>query len=292
MSERRSFLNAALALVGHGSSKNPESRRSVDRHSAELRRRAIFGEVLECFYREPTFAREIWSKTTADEIFVIPMFISEGYFTQEVVPRELGLRANGKCEYDYVCRRGGRTLCYGRPVGTHPSMTDVVLAVAERALRNSAGGRIPRPEETALVIAGHGTPKNDQSREAIDRQVERIRRCTQYAEVHSAFIEEDPRIGGCYEFVQAPNLVVVPFFASDGMHVQEDIPVLLGAPRAEVCQRLREQGPGWVNPTCRNGKRVWCAGSVGIEPQLADVILDRVLELATALKTACVRPTS
>jgi sirohydrochlorin cobaltochelatase len=273
------LLNATLVLIGHGSSKNAESRRSVEKHAAALRRRGLFGRVWECFYREKPFVREIWDRAPAGEVFAIPVFMSEGYFTQEVLPRELGLKKGNACSVR-MSQDGRRVLRYGRPVGTHPSMTGVVLARAEEVLKSFPAGAPPRMDETALVIAGHGTLKNDQSREVIDRQVEIIRGLGIYAEVHPAFMEEDPRIGGCYGFVLAPNLVMVPFFVGDGMHVLEDIPVLLGENKLEVRRRLECGEAVWHNPTSRHGKRVWYTGSVGLEPLLADVILERVQELA------------
>ncbi len=274
------FLNSSLVLLGHGSSKNSESRRSVERHAAELRRRVLFGQVRECFYREAPYVREIWDWTPAGEIFAIPVFMSEGYFTEVVIPRELGLPREDAALSVRVIRRGAQVLRYGRPVGTHPSMTGVVLARAEEVLKSFPGGLPPRLEETALVIAGHGTLKHDRSREVIDRQVSAIRRLGRYAEVYAAFMEDDPRIGDCYQFARAPNLVVVPYFVSDGMHVLEDIPVLLGESESEVRGRLERGGAVWNNPTSRHGKRVWYTGSVGLEPLMADVILERVQELA------------
>ncbi len=273
------FSNSTLILIGHGSTKNRDSRRAVERHGAELRRRGLFGHVLECYYKEPPFLRETWDRIPTDESFAIPVFMSEGYFTGEIIPRELGL-ARDPGGAAPVGRRGRRLLRYGRPVGTHPSMNGIVLALAEGVVRQYPGPPAPRLEETALVIAGHGTRKTERSREVIDRQVATIRQLSRYAEVHAAFMEEELRIGDCYTFVQAPNLVMVPFFVSDGMHVQEDIPVLLGESEADVRERVAQGRAVWVNPTLRRNKRVWYTGSVGMDPLLADVILERVLELA------------
>lgn len=93
-------------------------------------------------------------------------------------------------------------------------------------------------------------------------------------------MEEAPRIGECYALAQTRNLVVVPFFISDGLHVQEDIPVLLGEPKRVVEQRLAAGQSTWRNPTERHGKRVWYAKAVGTEPHIAEVILERVREMA------------
>lgn len=75
---------------------------------------------------------------------------------------------------------------------------------------------------------------------------------------------------------------VVPFFISDGLHVVEDIPVLLGEPERSVRQRLEAGQPTWRNPTEKDGKLVWYSPAVGTEPLMADVILERVREAAGA----------
>ena len=58
----------------------------------------------------------------------------------------------------------------------------------------------------------------------------------------------------------------------------EDIPVLLGEPERLVKERLAAGQPTWRNPTEKNGKLVWYSASVGMEPLLAEVILERVRE--------------
>ena len=130
------------------------------------------------------------------------------------------------------------------------------------------------------MIAGHGTEKNGDSRKPVDRQVALIRAMNLYAGVHAIFLEENPRIPECYRLAQTKNLVVVPFFISDGLHTREDIPVLLGETQAAVQQRLAAGQPVWRNPTEKNGKLVWYAPAIGSEPHLADVILESVREAA------------
>jgi sirohydrochlorin cobaltochelatase len=131
-----------------------------------------------------------------------------------------------------------------------------------------------------LFIAGHGTSNNENSRKAIEAQVELIRARQIYASVHAVFMEEQPRIEECYALAQTRNIVMVPFFISDGLHSYEDIPVMLGEPERIVQERYRNQQPTWRNPTEKQGKRVWYAPSIGSEPLLAEVILERVRESA------------
>ena len=269
---------AALVLVGHGSTLNAESSAPTYQHADELRRRALFAQVVECFWKlEPSICG-VLRGVFAPRVFIVPLFISEGYFTEEVIPRELGLRTNEQKEFPRVQTRGSQTLHYCGPVGTHDSMTGVLLARARGVVEQFPSSEPPAPGETALFIAGHGTGNNENSRNAIERQVELIRARNLFAEVHAAFMEEDPRIGDCYGMTRAKNIVMVPFFISDGLHSYEEIPVLLGESEQTVQTRLKHGQPTWKNPTETKGRRVWYTSSIGSEPRLADVILERVRE--------------
>jgi sirohydrochlorin cobaltochelatase len=159
-------------------------------------------------------------------------------------------------------------------------MTDVLLARARGVVWGHPGPEAIEPSETALFIAGHGTGNNENSRKAIESQVELIRARQAYAECHAVFMEEEPRIGDCYKMAGARNIVMVPFFISDGLHSYEDIPMMLGESEEAVRQRLAHGQPTWRNPTERQGKRLWYASSIGTEPLLAEVILERVREMA------------
>ena len=279
------FSDATLVLVGHGSTLNADSAAPTYQHADELRRRGLFASVIECFWKEqPTIAGALRGAYTP-RVFIVPLFISEGYFTEQVIPRELGLCRNGETGFPRVQQRGGQTLHYCGPVGTHASMTEVILARAREVVSQHppAEGITPGPGETALFIAGHGTGSNENSRKAIEQQVGLIAARGLYAETHAIFMEEEPRIGDCYALAQKDDLVVVPFFISDGLHSFEDIPVMLGEPGAEVQARFKSGRPTWPNPTSKHGKRVWYAPSIGNEPQLAEVILERVRDSAAAL---------
>jgi sirohydrochlorin cobaltochelatase len=273
------FSDCAVVLVGHGSTLNAESSAPTYQHADELRRRGVFGQVLEAFWKlEPSLA-SVLRAAFAPRVFVVPLFISEGYFTEEVIPRELGFPFKDG-HYARVQRRGTQAIYYCGPVGTHDSMTKVLLQRASDVVANHPFPHAPAPAESALFVAGHGTTNNENSRKAIERQAELIRGLNIYAGVYPVFMEEEPRVSDCYQMSPAKNLVMVPFFISDGLHSYEDIPVLLGETRAIVQERLKQKQPTWRNPTEKQGKRLWYAASVGSEPLIADVIMERVREAA------------
>lgn len=277
------YADAAVLLVGHGSTLNADSAAPTRQHAAALRRQGRFAQVATAFWKEhPSLAgalRQVFTR----RVFVVPLFVSDGYFTEEVIPRELGLRHGADPEWARVQQRGEQWIHYCRPVGTHPSMTRLILARAEQIAQIRPGsGSPPLPQATTLFVAGHGTSNNENSRKAIEQQVERIRGLGRYAAVHPLFMEEEPRIAKCYRLAATEDLIVVPFFMSDGLHSYEDIPVMLGADEAEVQARFKAGQPTWVNPTTLNQKRVWYTPSIGREPLLTEVIVERVGEFANA----------
>jgi len=265
--------------VGHGSTSNAESALPTYQHADELRRRKIFGEVVECFWKIEPNLPGIFRNVFAKEVFVVPLFISEGYFTDEVIPRELGFLGNSKVlERKQVRER--RSFHYCQPVGTHASMTEVILRRAAEVVSKHPFPRIPKNSDITLFIAGHGTGRNDNSHKAIERQVELIRDRNIYAAVHPAFMEEEPLITEIHSVAQTKSIVMVPFFISDGLHSNEDIPELLGENRNLIQERLKAGQPTWRNPTEKKGRLIWYGSAVGTEPFMADVILERVNEQA------------
>ncbi|MGA2749496.1 MAG: CbiX/SirB N-terminal domain-containing protein [Verrucomicrobiota bacterium] len=280
MNQNHDFSQDALVLIGHGSTLNADSAAPTYQHADELRRRKLFARVQEAFWKQEPYVWQVLRGIFAPRVFLVPLFISEGYFTDEVIPRELGFDPQPGASFPRARQRDGQTLHYCGPVGTHPSMTEVLLARARAIVEQFPFPRAPKPGETALFIAGHGTTNNENSRQAIEQQVQLIRAKEIYGEVHAAYMEEEPRIGDCYSLARARNIVMVPFFISDGLHSHEDIPVLLGAPRPVVRERLKLGQPTWRNPTEREGKRLWYTASIGSEPHLPDVIMERVREAA------------
>ena len=267
------YSDAALVVLGHGSTKNDDSSAPVYQHAAELRRRKVFADVREAFWKQEPQVQAVLAGLSQPRIFIAPLFISEGYFSSHVIPAALGFPAGqSKLETQNA------TLFFCQPIGTHDSMTGVLLARAREVAGQFPFPRAPKTRDTTLFIAGHGTEQNENSRKAIERQVELIRALDEYAGVHAVFMEEEPRIEKCYELARTKNIIVVPFFISDGLHAREDIPVLLGEPERFVKERLANGQPTWRNPTERNGKFVWYAAAVGTESHIADIILERVAE--------------
>jgi len=253
---------SALVLVGHGSTLNPDSAAPTHAHARTLRQRGCFAEVHACFWKEEPSLREVLRMTDADDIYIVPNFISEGYFTRTVIPRELELEGP-------ITLRDGKTIRYCDPVGSHPHMTEALL---KRAADTAPG---VDPATASLVIAGHGTSLNDNSAAAAKDQVRRIADLQIYGEVLSAYMEEPPLISDWEKITTQPNVIVVPFFIADGLHSYQDIPVLLGT-EEEGLPAASQRDVFRKNPHHLRGKNLYYTSAIGAEPSMADVILDQV----------------
>jgi sirohydrochlorin cobaltochelatase len=277
---QKDFSDAALVLLGHGSTVNETSGEVVYQHARELRSRKLFAEVHEAFWKQEPKIKDVLSSIAAYRIFIVPLFISAGYFSEDVIPRELGFKSEGESDFPRKVQQGSQTFFYCHPVGTHDSITAVLLERAHKVVEMFPFPRAPKAKDLTLFIAGHGTEQNENSRESIQHQVELIRAQNLYAGVHAVFLEEAPQVSECFYLAETRHIVVIPFFISEGMHTQEDIPVMLGDSKRIVQQRLGMRQPPWRNPTERNGKLIWYGATVGTHPKVAEVILERVEEAA------------
>jgi len=269
--------NSALLIVAHGSTVNPDSSAPTLAHAAEIRRRRIFEDVASAFWKEEPSLRDaifLFDPESIRQVHVVPNFISEGYFTQTVVPRELEM--NGPITE----RSNGQVWKYCEPVGNHPMMTELLLKRA-REVAASAD-----PAETSLLIVAHGTDLNENSAVAAKREAEKIRAAGKYAAVLNVYMEEPPLVSDWRKLTTTRNVVVVPFFISDGLHSYEDIPVLLGIVVAAGVDRGRPgsappaAGRGEIfrhNPYTIDNRLLFYAPSIGTDPGFADVIIEQAL---------------
>ena len=208
------------------------------------------------------------------EVCVVPNFISEGYFTQTVIPRELEL--NGPTTE----RPSGQIWKYCQPVGNHPAMTELLL---KRATAIAPG---VDPAETSLFIVAHGTDLNENSAVAAKREAEKIRALGKFAAVLNVYMEEPPLVSNWRKLTRTRNAVVVPFFISDGLHSYEDIPKLIGIVVDAGVDRIRPRSASPAtaggaifqqNPYKIDDRLLFYAPSIGTDPGFAQIIIEQAL---------------
>jgi len=275
--ERPESIDAALVICGHGSHLNPDSSAPVYDHAVRIREDGEFAEVREAFWKEEPSLRNALRTVEAEDVIVVPLFTSEGYFTDRVLPRELRLGGGGdsndgedneKSNGDSSDAADGldvpKRVWYTDPVGTHPSMTDAIVARAERIAEDPDLG-----PETGLAVIGHGTERNPKSAKATRDHAARIRDQGRFAASEALFMDQEPFVENVLEHFDAQRIVAVPLFIADGFHTREEIPELLG---------LAGEYPDYENPSIVEGREVRYAGAVGTDPSFAGVIDERARE--------------
>ncbi|MFC7138874.1 CbiX/SirB N-terminal domain-containing protein [Halosimplex aquaticum] len=276
----------ALVIVAHGSHLSAGASAPTFDHADTIRATGAFDEVRESFWKEEPSFREVLRTVESDEVYVVPLFISEGYFTEEVIPRELRLDdwdpeawdSDGTSATHATLRATdvNKTVHYCGPVGTHEAMSDVIVQRAESVTGDPDVG-----EGFGLAVVGHGTERNENSAKAIEYHADRIGETGRFDEVKALFMDEDPEVDDVTDFFESDDIVVVPLFIADGYHTQEDIPEDMG-----LTDDYRE---GWDTPAEVDGHRVWYSGAVGTEPLMADVVLERTADAGADVEAAVER---
>lgn len=273
----------ALLIVAHGSHLNPGSSEPTFDHADTIRESGAFAEVREAFWKEEPSFREALRTFEAAEVYVVPLFISEGYFTEQVIPRELRLEGWEQPSWEsdgteatnvtLTATDVDKTVHYCGPVGTHDSMTDVIVSRAESVTGDPNVG-----DGVGLAVVGHGTERNENSARAIEYHADRIAGLDRFDEVQALFMDEEPEVDDVTEYFESEDIVVVPLFIADGYHTQEDIPEDMG-----LCEDYRD---GFDIPSVVDGHNIWYSGAVGTEALMADVVLERAADAGADVEEA------
>jgi sirohydrochlorin cobaltochelatase len=76
-------------------------------------------------------------------------------------------------------------------------------------------------------------------------------------------MEEPPLVSNWANLTKTRNVIVVPFFISDGLHSYEDIPALLGIDG-------ETEGPHQLR-----GRTIFYSTAIGTDSRFADVIIEQ-----------------
>ena len=111
---------SALIIIGHGSTVNPDSSAPTLDHAEVILGKGCFREVHCAFWKEEPSLRQVLHMVDSEDVYIVPNFISEGYFTRTILPRELELEGS-------LTHLRGRTLYYASAIGTEPLFSELLL---------------------------------------------------------------------------------------------------------------------------------------------------------------------
>jgi len=227
----------ALVLCAHGARGGLSA---APAHAARLARLGRFSVVRwGCVKGEPQIEAVI-DLLPARDILIAPLLMAEGYTAGKILPATLAGLV-----------RPDRTVTLCRPVGSHPRIAELIATAARETCVEHGW----RPEETALIVLGHGTPRDDSSADTARRHAAALARAGAFAGVETAFLEQRPDLTDALRScARHRHAVIVGFFADRGRHADRDVPRL-----------LREAGSAAAY-----------AGPIGIRPEIAELVLDQI----------------
>ncbi|MGB3146383.1 MAG: CbiX/SirB N-terminal domain-containing protein [Paracoccaceae bacterium] len=144
-----------------------------------------------------------------DQPLILPFFMADGWFTKVNLPKRLtaaGLAAP-------------RIL---PPFG----LMDALPALLREALDQALMTRDWRVEDTALLLAAHGSGRSRAPAAAANRLAAAIGSSRPFADLRLGFIEETPRLAEAARGM-GPKSLCLPLFVARWGHVETDIPAAL-----------------------------------------------------------------
>lgn len=235
-----------LMLVAHGSHEGPAPRRVTHEHADRVRATGAFDEVREAFWKTAPSVTDALRACRSKETVVVPLFMSEGYFVDEILPREI------EC-----APTTGVDVKYTSPVGTHPSVTDIVESRAKEVLQRDT-------KEAALAVVGHGTSRHSESSVSAEEHANRLKDV--FPEAGAVFLDEEPNISELPDLFESNTVVAVPLFVADGPHAREDVPEEMGL------------SPGFTSGNI-DGTTVRYTEPVGTHVGIAETVVARAEEV-------------
>lgn len=249
------MATTGLILAAHGSLTEPLVNQQVEALAGHIAGRGLLREVRCGFHLGTPSFSEVVDEMTADEIVVVPLMASDGYYATAVLPVALASAERfGEVPMRQTCA-----------VGAHPRIPDIVSDRC-RALMTRFDCE---PNATSVMLIGHGTPRHRDSRHTTQRCADHLTRQGIAAEVLPAFLEDQPSVEEAMAATRHADVIVIPFMIGFGRHVTRDLArrLELGTDadtRLPVVARLRQH-------------RIVLDAPVGVDPALVELIIDLAL---------------
>ncbi|MCF8466309.1 MAG: hypothetical protein K9G33_02815 [Sneathiella sp.] len=243
----------SVILIAHGSRLSDDAHEAAVRHALTLRQSNRYGFVDVCFLA----TQKNLPNLPKGEIFLLPFFMSNGYFVAKCIPELFGLENGRRIELD-------RHIYQCEALGTDPELADIIVTMGEEVCRDQSDD----PKHVHLVLVAHGSEKSRASSEATYLQRKAVESKKKFAAVSVAFLNERPYLEDW--LLEQPDdglpLVLVGLFAADGPHAAEDVPSGISNWRAKSSSPVNAH----------------YAGAVGVRPEIVRLIQHSISRCASA----------
>ncbi len=198
-----------LLLVGR---ETGSARELYETHADRLRgRTGVDDAVVATYEREPAELRDRLA-LDADRVFAVPMTVAHDNDTAGGVAAALSALS---CEVRYC-----------EPPGLSPAVTDAVV--------DRAAGGVPAEPDATLVLVGFGSSSKPYGRLTADYHAERLRERTDYADVVTCYVLQNPAVECARYNVATDRAVAVPLFVDPCEATEREIPAALELDRGGI----------------------------------------------------------
>lgn len=201
----------AIVLIGRQST---HAQHPYETHAARLERRGVADEVHTATYEsEPV--RELRNQLeaiTTDRVYAVPMTVAHTFDTLGDVPAALS-HVPGEVQY---CEPPGRT------------------AAVTEAITGRAAEQVPPGEDVSLVLVGFGSSSKPYHRQTTEYHETRIEERSEYGEVVSCYLLQNPAVECVRYAVSNDRAVAVPLFLARREATEEQIPEKLDLDRGGI----------------------------------------------------------
>ena len=243
--EPAGLADSALILVGHGSTRGGGTNPALQAHAAALRTRGLFAAVYAAaLYGAPAPSDALAAARASGvhDIYIAPLFMSDGQFTRVILPHALGT--------DLPSNRAGPCVRVCGPLGLRPELTALILRRAcELATRAGLA-----PEASELLLIGHGSTRDPASHAAAEWHASQARVVGAFQAVRTAFLDQVPYLGDVLHARTRPAIAVGLFAAGD-LHAGTDVPRLIAT---------------------HDGPPIQYVEAIGEDPAIPDLVLAQV----------------
>ena len=242
----------SLLIIGHGSSESNEAEEAVREHVVTLKQSQRYGFVGAQFLK----GRSVPPELPEGEVFLLPFFMSQGYFVSQTIPRLFDLNDGEKTE-------GHRRILLCDAVGVDPALSEILDVMAMEICRD----RQYHVKDVTILLVAHGSAKSTASSEATRLQAEMLLNRSDFNTVSVAFLEEAPTLTDWLAKERNPlnPVIIIGLFAAEGPHAVEDVPNEIQDGQKRFRQAYNRE-PGEVH----------YAGVVGTRPEIVRLIQQSV----------------
>ena len=129
------YSETAVAIIGHGTARSNTTQLTTQAQAQAIREHTRVAQVVDAYLDDEPRIPSIYSRTSANNLIVVPFFLAQGSHVARDVPAALGITYG-----EYPAQVNERTVYYTPPIGTEDAVIELIQQlVAETGVAQKQG---------------------------------------------------------------------------------------------------------------------------------------------------------